>query len=39
MIIDSAIGDRARVYYALVERATVPQAAVIGPFVHITDET
>src|SRR5439155_26602260 len=39
MIVDSSIGDRARVRYALVERAIVPEAAVIGPFVHITDET
>jgi bifunctional UDP-N-acetylglucosamine pyrophosphorylase/glucosamine-1-phosphate N-acetyltransferase len=35
MIVDSAIGDRARVRYALVERATVPEQAEIGPFVHI----
>jgi bifunctional UDP-N-acetylglucosamine pyrophosphorylase/glucosamine-1-phosphate N-acetyltransferase len=39
MIVDSSIGDRARVRYALVERAMVPEEAVIGPFVHITDET
>ncbi len=39
MIIDSSIGDRARVSYALVERAIVPEEAVIGPFVHITDQT
>jgi bifunctional UDP-N-acetylglucosamine pyrophosphorylase / glucosamine-1-phosphate N-acetyltransferase len=39
MIVDSSIGDRARVRYALVERAIVPEEAVIGPFVHITDET
>jgi len=38
MIVDSAIGDRARVYYALVERATVPEAAVIGPFVHLSGD-
>jgi bifunctional UDP-N-acetylglucosamine pyrophosphorylase/glucosamine-1-phosphate N-acetyltransferase len=38
-IVDSTIGDRARVRYALVERATVPEDAVVGPFVHITDET
>ena len=36
MILDSAIGDRARVRYALIERASVPEAAVIGPFVHIS---
>src|SRR5689334_16834917 len=39
MIVDSSIGDRARVRYALVERAHVPAEAVIGPFAHITDET
>ncbi|MEP7191186.1 MAG: bifunctional UDP-N-acetylglucosamine diphosphorylase/glucosamine-1-phosphate N-acetyltransferase GlmU, partial [Roseiflexaceae bacterium] len=38
MILDSVIGDRARVRYALVERATVPEAAVIGPFVHISGD-
>jgi bifunctional N-acetylglucosamine-1-phosphate-uridyltransferase/glucosamine-1-phosphate-acetyltransferase GlmU-like protein len=36
MIVDSAIGDRARVRYALLEQAIVPEAAVIGPFVHIS---
>jgi bifunctional UDP-N-acetylglucosamine pyrophosphorylase / glucosamine-1-phosphate N-acetyltransferase len=35
MIVDSSIGDRARVRYALVEQAMVPEAAMIGPFVHI----
>jgi bifunctional UDP-N-acetylglucosamine pyrophosphorylase/glucosamine-1-phosphate N-acetyltransferase len=35
-IVDSSIGDRARVRYALVERAIVPEAAVIGPFVHLS---
>jgi len=40
MIVDSSIGDRARVRYALVERAIVPEAAVIGPFVHLfSDDT
>jgi bifunctional UDP-N-acetylglucosamine pyrophosphorylase/glucosamine-1-phosphate N-acetyltransferase len=39
MIVDSSIGDRARVRYALIERARVPAEAVIGPFAHITDET
>lgn len=38
MILDSVIGDRARVRYALVERATLPEAAVIGPFVHISGD-
>jgi bifunctional UDP-N-acetylglucosamine pyrophosphorylase/glucosamine-1-phosphate N-acetyltransferase len=37
-IVDSSIGDRARVRYALVERATLPEAAVIGPFVHISGD-
>jgi len=36
MIVDSSIGDRARVRYALVERASVPEAAVIGPFMHLS---
>jgi bifunctional UDP-N-acetylglucosamine pyrophosphorylase / glucosamine-1-phosphate N-acetyltransferase len=39
MIVDSSVGDRARVRYALVERAMVPEAAVIGPFVHISGVT
>jgi bifunctional UDP-N-acetylglucosamine pyrophosphorylase/glucosamine-1-phosphate N-acetyltransferase len=39
MIVDSTIGDQARVRYALIERAMVPEAAVIGPFVHLTDKT
>jgi bifunctional UDP-N-acetylglucosamine pyrophosphorylase / glucosamine-1-phosphate N-acetyltransferase len=39
MIIDSSIGDRARVRYALVEQITVPEGMTVGPFVHITDET
>jgi bifunctional UDP-N-acetylglucosamine pyrophosphorylase/glucosamine-1-phosphate N-acetyltransferase len=38
MIVDSSIGDCARVRYALVERATVPEAAVIGPFVHLSGD-
>jgi bifunctional UDP-N-acetylglucosamine pyrophosphorylase / glucosamine-1-phosphate N-acetyltransferase len=37
MILDSSIGDRARVCFALVEQAIVPEAAVIGPFVHLDD--
>jgi bifunctional UDP-N-acetylglucosamine pyrophosphorylase / glucosamine-1-phosphate N-acetyltransferase len=36
-IIDSSIGDGARVRYALVERAKVPAAALLGPFVHVVD--
>lgn len=32
---DSAIGAGAQVRYALVERATVPPGAQIGPFVHV----
>jgi bifunctional UDP-N-acetylglucosamine pyrophosphorylase/glucosamine-1-phosphate N-acetyltransferase len=35
MIVDSSIGPRARVRYALVERASVPEDSVIGPFEHI----
>jgi bifunctional UDP-N-acetylglucosamine pyrophosphorylase / glucosamine-1-phosphate N-acetyltransferase len=38
MIIDSSIGDRARVRYALIEQTMVPEAAVIGPFVHISGD-
>jgi len=38
LIVDSSIGDRARVRYALVERAIVSEAAVIGPFVHISGD-
>ncbi|MFL5805692.1 MAG: NTP transferase domain-containing protein [Roseiflexaceae bacterium] len=39
-ISDSTIGDRARVFHALVERAVVPSDAVIGPFMHMAgDET
>jgi bifunctional UDP-N-acetylglucosamine pyrophosphorylase/glucosamine-1-phosphate N-acetyltransferase len=34
-IVDSTIGDRARVRYTLVERAIVPEDAVVGPFAHI----
>jgi bifunctional UDP-N-acetylglucosamine pyrophosphorylase/glucosamine-1-phosphate N-acetyltransferase len=36
MIINSHIGDRARVRYALLEQTTVPEAAVVGPFVHLS---
>jgi bifunctional UDP-N-acetylglucosamine pyrophosphorylase/glucosamine-1-phosphate N-acetyltransferase len=39
MIVDSSIGPRARVRYAVVERAKVPEDSVIGPFEHITDKT
>ena len=38
MIVDSSIGDRARVRYALIEQAMVPEAAVIGPFVHLSSD-
>jgi bifunctional UDP-N-acetylglucosamine pyrophosphorylase/glucosamine-1-phosphate N-acetyltransferase len=38
-IVDSSIGDRARVRYALVERASIEPDAEIGPFVHISGET
>jgi bifunctional UDP-N-acetylglucosamine pyrophosphorylase / glucosamine-1-phosphate N-acetyltransferase len=38
MIVDSCIGDWARVCYALVEQATVPAGVVVGPFVHISGE-
>jgi bifunctional UDP-N-acetylglucosamine pyrophosphorylase/glucosamine-1-phosphate N-acetyltransferase len=34
-IVDSSIGDGALVRYALIERATVPAEAVIGPFTHL----
>jgi bifunctional UDP-N-acetylglucosamine pyrophosphorylase/glucosamine-1-phosphate N-acetyltransferase len=34
-IVDSSIGDRARVRYALIERARVSADAVIGPFAHV----
>jgi bifunctional UDP-N-acetylglucosamine pyrophosphorylase/glucosamine-1-phosphate N-acetyltransferase len=34
-IVDSTIGDRARVRYALVEQATIDADAEVGPFVHI----
>lgn len=33
--IDTTIGDRAQVRYALIERAAVPEGAVVGPFAHI----
>jgi bifunctional UDP-N-acetylglucosamine pyrophosphorylase/glucosamine-1-phosphate N-acetyltransferase len=36
---ESTIGDRAQVRHAVVERATVPDGAVVGPFVHISDDT
>jgi bifunctional UDP-N-acetylglucosamine pyrophosphorylase / glucosamine-1-phosphate N-acetyltransferase len=36
MIVDSHIGDRACVRYALLEQATVREAAVVGPFVHLS---
>jgi bifunctional UDP-N-acetylglucosamine pyrophosphorylase / glucosamine-1-phosphate N-acetyltransferase len=34
-ILDSRIGDRARVRHAVIERATLLDDAVVGPFVHI----
>jgi bifunctional UDP-N-acetylglucosamine pyrophosphorylase / glucosamine-1-phosphate N-acetyltransferase len=34
-ILDSQIGDRARVRHALIERAMLPDDTVVGPFVHI----
>jgi bifunctional UDP-N-acetylglucosamine pyrophosphorylase/glucosamine-1-phosphate N-acetyltransferase len=37
-IVDAAIGDRARVRHSLIERATVPDDAIIGPFVHMAGE-
>jgi bifunctional UDP-N-acetylglucosamine pyrophosphorylase/glucosamine-1-phosphate N-acetyltransferase len=37
-IIDASIGDRARVRHALVERASIPVQASVGPFVHIAGE-
>ncbi|HNP69534.1 MAG TPA: NTP transferase domain-containing protein [Kouleothrix sp.] len=36
-IVDSEIGDGARVRHALIERATVAAGAEVGPFVHLTD--
>jgi bifunctional UDP-N-acetylglucosamine pyrophosphorylase/glucosamine-1-phosphate N-acetyltransferase len=38
-IINAAIGDRVRVRHALVEQATVPDGAAIGPFVYLTDHS
>jgi bifunctional UDP-N-acetylglucosamine pyrophosphorylase/glucosamine-1-phosphate N-acetyltransferase len=35
---DAQIGDRAHIRHALVERATVPDGAVVGPFVHLSGE-
>jgi bifunctional UDP-N-acetylglucosamine pyrophosphorylase/glucosamine-1-phosphate N-acetyltransferase len=35
---DSAIGDRAHIRHALVERAAVPDGATIGPFVHLSGD-
>jgi bifunctional UDP-N-acetylglucosamine pyrophosphorylase/glucosamine-1-phosphate N-acetyltransferase len=36
---DSAIGDRAQIRHAVVERATVPADAVVGPFVHLSGDS
>ena len=36
---DSQIGDGAHVRHAVVERATVADGAVVGPFVHLSGET
>jgi bifunctional UDP-N-acetylglucosamine pyrophosphorylase/glucosamine-1-phosphate N-acetyltransferase len=38
MIVDSSIGERSRVRYAVVERAKVAAGMTIGPFVHISGE-
>jgi bifunctional UDP-N-acetylglucosamine pyrophosphorylase/glucosamine-1-phosphate N-acetyltransferase len=38
-ICDSTIGDRAQIRHAVVERATVPDGAMVGPFVHLSGET
>lgn len=38
-IMDSTIGDRARISYAVVEGANVAQGAVIGPFAHVESGT
>ncbi|HEU5102719.1 MAG TPA: NTP transferase domain-containing protein [Roseiflexaceae bacterium] len=38
MIVDSSIGSRARVRYALVERAAIAPGAAIGPFEHISGD-
>ena len=35
---DSKIGDRAHIRHAVIERATVPPGAMIGPFAHITGD-
>lgn len=35
-IADSSVGDGAQVCYALVEGATIPAGATIGPFAHVT---
>src|SRR5262245_51595195 len=37
-IIDSTIGDRAQVRYALVERAAVASGTTVGPFAHVVGE-
>jgi bifunctional UDP-N-acetylglucosamine pyrophosphorylase / glucosamine-1-phosphate N-acetyltransferase len=36
---DSTIGDRAQIRHAVVERATVPDDALVGPFAHVNGET
>jgi bifunctional UDP-N-acetylglucosamine pyrophosphorylase/glucosamine-1-phosphate N-acetyltransferase len=38
-IADSTIGDRARVRYALVERAAVPDGADVGPFAQLSSDS
>jgi bifunctional UDP-N-acetylglucosamine pyrophosphorylase/glucosamine-1-phosphate N-acetyltransferase len=38
-LVDTTVGERARVRYALVERACVPDDAEVGPFVHISNGT
>jgi bifunctional UDP-N-acetylglucosamine pyrophosphorylase / glucosamine-1-phosphate N-acetyltransferase len=35
MIVDATIGAGARIRHALIERAVIPNEAVIGPFAHI----
>ena len=38
-ICGSTIGDRAQIRHAVVERATVPDGTVVGPFVHLSGDS
>jgi bifunctional UDP-N-acetylglucosamine pyrophosphorylase/glucosamine-1-phosphate N-acetyltransferase len=35
-LVDTRVGDRARVRHSLAEGATIPEGADVGPFMHIT---